>query len=61
MIDPCSEVALDCLSNALPPEYPIQCRKPTSYCCKYDFCNSDEISRDKLEGMIPATAIGKRL
>lgn len=66
MIDPCresSEVALDCLSNALPPEYPIECREPTSYCCKKDFCNSDEVIRNKLTdtltGTLHASAMGK--
>lgn len=35
------------LNESLPPENPVTCKNQSIYCCKTDFCNSDEITRQK--------------
>lgn len=44
---------------AFPPDYPIKCRKLRAYCCSTDFCNSDEVYREKFLKVLHASSTGK--
>ncbi|XP_021187895.1 TGF-beta receptor type-1 isoform X1 [Helicoverpa armigera] len=47
-------VVLSCMNSniAFPPENPVKCKNSTMYCCKTDFCNSDENVQEKLSKVL---------
>lgn len=61
MIDLCSAVVLSCMNSniAFPPENPVKCKNSTMYCCKTDFCNSDENVQEKLSKVLHDSIMGK--
>lgn len=43
MVYLCRELAFSCLPNgSFPPQFPVDCRRKTAYCCITDFCNTVE-------------------